>query len=103
MVPIKQELNGQSLPTAANSKLTISKGTYVFETYAIDKGESTHRNGKMDVYSKEGLNAGKHYTAIYKLENGLLTICYNLTGGDYPTKFDSAGDPMLFLCEFKKQ
>ena len=29
----------------------------------------------MDIYGREGVNAGKHFTAIYKMESDQLTIC----------------------------
>jgi uncharacterized protein (TIGR03067 family) len=103
-VPIKQELNGQDLPISQNSKLAIDGNQYTFETYgAVDKGDSTYGDGKMDTYSREGVNAGKHFKAIYKLEDGLLTVCYNLAGDSYPTRFDSTIGPVFFLCVFKRQ
>ena len=57
----------------------------------------------MDIYGKQGVNAGKHFTAIYKLENELLTICYNLRGDSYPAAFETKGKPTLFLSVFKKE
>ncbi len=56
----------------------------------------------MDIYGKEGVNTGKHFTAIYKIENGQLTICYNLLGNIYPEAFETKGKPMYFLSLFKK-
>jgi hypothetical protein len=55
----------------------------------------------MDIYGKEGVNTGKHFTAIYKLENNRLTICYNLAGDKYPELFDTKGRKQYFLCVFK--
>jgi uncharacterized protein (TIGR03067 family) len=57
----------------------------------------------MDILGKEGVNSGKHFTAIYKLENDQLTICYNLSGDAYPAAFDTKGQPKYFMCVFKKQ
>ena len=56
----------------------------------------------MDIYGKEGVNSGKHFTAIYKFEEGLLTICYNLSGDRYPEAFETKGKPMYFLSVFKR-
>ncbi|MEZ5013430.1 MAG: hypothetical protein R2794_04000 [Chitinophagales bacterium] len=55
---------------------------------------------KMDIYGKEGPNAGKHFTCIYHLENGKLSICYNLMGDGYPEGYDTSLNPMYFLSEF---
>ena len=57
----------------------------------------------MDIYGKEGINAGKHFTAIYKYQNNQLTICYNLKGDSYPTAFETSAGPTLFLSVFQKE
>ena len=59
--------------------------------------------GKMDIYGKEGVNTGKHFTAIYKLEKDEMTICYNLAGDSYPLDFETKSRPTLFLSVFKKE
>ncbi|MBV9989642.1 MAG: TIGR03067 domain-containing protein [Chitinophagaceae bacterium] len=103
-LPIKQEFSGTALPPASFEKesLVISNSTYVFTAESVDKGEARYADGKMDIYGKEGVNAGKHFTAIYKLEDGQLYICYNLKGDAYPESFDTKGKPLHFLSVFKK-
>ena len=103
-MPVKQEMGGTLLPKAAfeNQKLIISDSTYTFIAESIDKGVVKYRDDKMDIYGKEGVNAGKHFTAIYKFENEQLTICYNLSGDSYPETFETKGKPMYFLSVFKK-
>jgi len=104
-IPVKQELGGTSLPTAAfeKQKLIIKDSTYVFSAESVDKGVVKYSSDKMDIYGKEGVNTGKHFTAIYKLGNGELTICYNLKGDNYPEAFETKGIPMYFLSVFKKE
>ncbi len=104
-MPGKQEMGGALLPKAAfeNQKLIISDSTYTFIAESIDKGVVKYRDDKMDIYGKEGVNAGKHFTALYKFENGQLTICYNLKGDSYPGTFETKGKPMYFLSVFKKE
>ena len=103
-VPARQELGGTLLPIVVfeNQKLIINDSTYTFSAESIDKGVVKYSNDKMDIYGKEGVNAGKHFTAIYKDENGQLTICYNLKGDNYPETFETKGKPMSFLSVFKK-
>jgi uncharacterized protein (TIGR03067 family) len=103
-IPISQEIGGAVLPSSAFEKqnLSISDSTYTFIAESVDKGVARYGDGKMDIYGKEGVNTGKHFTAIYKLENEQLTICYNLKGDSYPATFDTKGKPMYFLCVFKK-
>ena len=103
-VPIQQEMGGTSFPKAAfeSQKLIISDSTYTVIAESIDKGVVQYRDDKMDIYGKEGVNTGKHFTAIYKYENEQLTICYNLSGNGYPEAFETKGKPMYFLSVFKK-
>ena len=111
-VPIKQEFGGTSLPKAAfeKQKLILIDSTYTLHAESIDKGVVKYSGDKMDIYGKEGVNTGKHFTAIYKYENlatgqagGQLTICYNLKGDSYPETFDTRGNPMYFLSVFNKE
>jgi len=111
-VPVKQEISGTVLPKAAfeNQKLMISDSNYIFTAESVDKGVVRYSNDKMDIYGKEGVNAGKHFTAIYKFENlptgqtgGELIICYNLKGDSYPEAFETKGKPTFFLSVFKKE
>ncbi len=111
-IPMKQEIGGKELPTIvfAKQKLIISDSTYTFTAESIDKGIVKYKDDKMDIYGKEGVNAGKHFTAIYKYESlpegqagEQLTICYNLSGDSYPDAFETKSKPTLFLSVFKKE
>src|SRR5262245_54930798 len=68
-IPVKEEIGGTMLPASAfeKQKLIISDSNYTFTAESVDKGIARYANGKMDIYGKEGVNAGKHFTAIYKL------------------------------------
>ena len=103
-VPIRQELGGASLPKAAfeKQKLIITDSAYTVFAESVDKGVVTYRDGQMDIYGKDGVNAGKHFTAIYAYEDELLTVCYNLSGDGYPKGFDTKGNRSLFLSVFKR-
>ena len=104
-VPIKQEIGGTMLPEAAfkTQKLIISDSNYTFSAESVDKGVVKYRDNKMDIYGKEGVNAGKHFTAIYRFDSEQLTICYNLAGDSYPEAFETKSKRTLFLCVFKKE
>ena len=103
-MPVKQEIGGTALPDEAlkNQKLIILDNTYTVIADNIDKGIVKYQGNKMDIYSNEGANKGKHFTAIFKYETGLLTICYNLKGDSYPEVFETKGKPLFFLSVFKK-
>jgi uncharacterized protein (TIGR03067 family) len=103
-IPVQQEIGGKQLPQSIFEKQTliIHDTTYTFTAESLDNGVLKYSNGKMDIYGKEGVNAGKHFTAIYKLENEQLTICYNLKGDSYPQAFETTSKPTLFISTFKK-
>ena len=103
-VPVKEEIAGTVLPPAAfeKQKLVINDSTYTFTAESVDKGVLSYSGNKIDIYGREGVNTGKHFTAIYKYENEQLTICYNLAGNGYPEAFETTGKPTLFLYVFKK-
>jgi uncharacterized protein (TIGR03067 family) len=104
-VPIKQEIGGKILEKTAfeNQKLIINDSIYTVIAESTDKGVVRNRGNKMDIYGKEGVNAGKHFTAIYKYNNMQLTICYNLLGDSYPEEFETKSKPTLFLSIFQKE
>jgi len=105
-IPVKQETAGKELPKAVyeKQKLVIIDSNYIFTAESVDKGIVKYAgDDKMDIYGKEGINTGKHFTAIYKFENEQLTICYNLAGDSYPDAFETKSKPTLFLSVFKKQ
>jgi uncharacterized protein (TIGR03067 family) len=103
--PVREEFGGSELPPASfeKQKLTIIDSNYIFIAESVDKGIARYKDGKMDIYGKEGVNIGKHFTAIYKFENELLLICYNLSGDKYPEAFETKGKPTYFLSTFKKE
>jgi uncharacterized protein (TIGR03067 family) len=104
-LPVQQEMGGKAIPATlfANQKLILSDTNYTFIAESIDKGVVKINGNKMDIYGKEGANAGNQFKAIYKLENEQLTICYNLGGEIYPATFESIGNPVYFLSVFKRE
>ncbi len=104
-LPVKQEIGGKLLPGAAfeTQKLIINDSTYIVVAESVDKGLIRYTENKMDIYGKDGINAGKHFKAIYKFENEQLTICYNLAGNNYPEAFETKSKPYLFISVFKKE
>lgn len=104
-IPIRQEMAGQELPMSffQTQKLIIQDSAYVLIAENIDKGTLNYENGKMDIYGEEGENIGNHFTALYKLEDNILTIVYNLTGGSYPEAFETQSKETLFLSVFRKE
>ncbi len=103
--PQRQEIGGAQLPASfyQKQKMVLTDSVYVVAAESVDKGVARYANGKMDIYGREGVNQGKHFTAIYRLENHELMICYDLSGESYPGSFDTKGHPNYFLSIFHKE
>ena len=104
-IPVSEEIGGMVLPPAAfaQQKLQLLDSTYTMTAESVDKGTVTINGNKMDIHGKEGVNTGKHFTAIWKFENETLTICYNLAGTGYPESFESKGQKMFFMASFRRE
>ncbi|MBI3512249.1 MAG: hypothetical protein HY064_16435 [Bacteroidetes bacterium] len=104
-IPTKQEMGGAELPhsTFKIEVLVLTDSNYVFTAESVDKGIVKYTDNKMDVYGKDGVNSGKHFAAIYKVENNVLTVCYNLAGDKYPDAYETKSNPMYFLSVYKKK
>jgi len=104
-VPVKLEMGGQLLPPGSfeKQKLIINDSAYTFIAESVDKGVVTYKDDKLDIYGRDGVNKGKHFTAIYKFENEQLIICYNLAGDVYPATYETKDKPMYFLATFKRE
>jgi len=104
-IPVRQAIGGEELPAAGfeKNRLIILDRNYTYTAESVDKGTLKFNGDKLDIYGKEGVNKGRHFPTIYKYENGLLTICYNLAGENYPESFETAGKASLFIAVFKKE
>jgi uncharacterized protein (TIGR03067 family) len=104
-IPITAMLSGIDFPVSnfGSAKLQLTKDTYDF---AGDKGTYTlfpeATPPKMDIVGTEGPNQGKTIPAIYKLEGGVLTICYQLGNGERPTEFVSPPGMRILLVSYKQ-
>ncbi len=104
-IPVSQEIAGHAIPAVAFEKqsLELQDSTYTFTAESVDKGVVQLNGNNMDIYGREGVNKGNHITALYKIENDQLTICYNLMGTDYPKAFETKSNPSYFLSVFKRK
>lgn len=104
-IPVQQELGGKELPPVAfaGQKLILQDSNYTVSAEHIDKGVVIYHGNKMDIFSREGANAGKQFKAVFKIDSVLMTVCYDLSGKDYPEKFSTKGKPLYFLAVFKRE
>ena len=90
----------------AFKSFVIKDGTIEFEVMdKTEKGKFTtdakQKPAHIDVTPGTGPDAGKTMKGIYKVENGVLTICVN-HGDDRPKDFDAKGDEVVKIVLEKK-
>lgn len=69
-IPVSLEIAGKPLPPAsfANQLLELADSYYLFVAESEDRGIVRYAPvNQMDIYGREGVNKGKHFSAIYKL------------------------------------
>ena len=111
--PFKAELGGESLPDAVIQAmtLTLTADTYATTiaggqgsdrgTYMIDEEANPKR---LTITSTNGANKGKSQLAIYEItEDGVLRICYDLAGKDFPEEFKTGQGTQRFLAAYRRQ
>jgi len=122
--PVYEEIAGNPLPGAAFSsqEMVLADSLYTVKAESVDKGIVKYMGNKMDIYGRAGVNEGKHFRAIFKINDGQgdelskgkpgmnengnkgsgerLTICYNLSGDVYPEEFSTKGKAMYFMAVF---
>lgn len=103
------EMAGNAFPEQLikTMSLTMKEGRYtVMVGQAKDEGTAKINSSKspktMEITGTDGPNKGKTLLAIYKIDGDSLTICYDLSGKEYPSEFKTKPDTRLFLVEYKK-
>ncbi len=104
-IPIEAEMGGNKMAAGALSsfELAIRNGTYEVPG---DVGKIELKDGDppaMDVIGTDGPNKGKTYPAIYRLDEDLLTICYDLSGKERPKAFATEAGTKQFLVKYKRK
>lgn len=70
------------------------RGTYTMDATSKPKG--------ITITGTEGPNRGKTFPAIYELKDDTLRICYNLSGGKWPTEFKSFAGTKLYFATYNR-
>ena len=105
----KGVVGGNSLPEAAvkGIRLELTDGKYTLTgAESPDEGTWKLHPGKkplgLDVKGTDGPNKGKTFLAICQLNGDKMKVCYDLSGKERPTKFESKKNTLLFLAEYKR-
>lgn len=112
-VVTKAEAGGTELPKEFFAEIVLTIDGDKYKVEGIPEGtqsglltiDATKDIKEMSIEPKEGPNADKPVKAIYKLEEGKLSICYDLTGQAFPKEFktEANGPQLLIVYEAKKE
>ena len=110
---VEAVLGGAPVPQQVLEKITLKITGDKYEVEVGDEGNGDKGVTKLDtgatpkrihITSTEGANKGKTFLAIYEfISADSFRICYDLSGSNYPAKFESAKDTMLYLVTYERQ
>ena len=109
-LPSAAELGGKKFPDKVRKtiKLVVRGDRYTVTLgKKVDKGtiksNPSAKPKALDITGTEGPNKGKTILAIYERDGDTLRICYDLSGKNRPTEFETRADTQLFLVTYKRQ
>jgi micrococcal nuclease len=109
--PVTAVLGGQEFPKPVLDSIVLK---ITGEQYAVtvngtpDKGscvvDTSNTPHRMTITGKVGPNQGKTLLAIFEVTGeGILRVCYDLTGKEFPTEFKAPAGTMHYLVEYRKE
>lgn len=104
-------VNGTKFPPSLVNTTTLRLDGENYEVESggkPDKGtciqDLTTSPYRMKISSVEGANAGKTILAIFEMPNeATLRVCYDLTGSDFPTAYESTSENGYFAVVYSRQ
>jgi uncharacterized protein (TIGR03067 family) len=101
----KAALGGQDMSESLKTfVLTIEEGKYKLLTDAGTLAIEPDKKPKvMTIKGTDGPNKGKTIPAIYEIDKDALTICYDLSGKEPPTAFESKAGTKILLVSYKRE
>jgi len=102
---------GTPFPSAVTESISLIVTGDVYEVMVggkSDKGKCKtdleRSPNRMTITGTDGPNAGKTYLAIFDFPSvEEMRVCYDLTGTEYPTVFDSTAKNGLFLVNYSRK
>lgn len=109
--PVTAVMGGREFPKEVRESIVLKldgdqysvtvNGTPDKGTCTIDDSLTPHR---MTITGTVGPNQGKTLLAIFEVsEKGLLRVCYDLSGKEFPQEFKSPAGTMQYLVEYRKE
>ena len=108
--PVKAELAGQPMPEAVLKTISLKLHQGIYEVFVAgqpDKGtysvNASTKPRSMTIKGTEGPNQGKTFPAIFEITNGMLRVCYDLSGKKRPSEFKTLEGTQLYLVDYRRK
>ncbi|MBL8814078.1 MAG: thermonuclease family protein [Planctomycetaceae bacterium] len=109
--PVSAVLGGRDFPKEVRESIVLKlsgdqysvtvNGTPDKGTCTIDRTVTPHQ---MTIKGTVGPNQGKTLLAIFEIsDKGLLRVCYDLSGKEFPKEFKSPSGTTQYLVEYRKE
>lgn len=103
-------LEGNPFPSAVTESISLTITGDQYEVMVGDKPDkgtcsidADHTPNRMKINGTEGPNTGKTFLAIFDFPNAdEMRVCYDLSGSEYPTEFESTAENGLYLVDYSR-
>ena len=111
-VPVGAWVDGEVVPIAELrvARLVLAAGAWRIEDQArtvVDRGDylldASTSPIALDLVGREGPNAGRVFQAIVEIDGDLMTVCYDLDGGERPSSTDPQPDLLLLTITYVRE
>ncbi|MCU0758909.1 MAG: TIGR03067 domain-containing protein [Steroidobacteraceae bacterium] len=77
------------------TRTPVDRGDYVLDATACPKS--------LDLIGRDGPNAGRTFRAIVEVDGDLMTLCYDLDGGERPISTEPQEDVLLLTITYARE
>jgi uncharacterized protein (TIGR03067 family) len=102
---VSTTINGEQ--PSADVQWIVNGDHYTIVVNQVRQGDPYHftldpANGRIIIKQASKGPHSRSLKGIYKISADTLTVCYDLTGSDYPTSFDAGPGSRRLLYEFRR-
>jgi uncharacterized protein (TIGR03067 family) len=110
-VPVKGEFNGKPVEDPVLKSIVLKIEDDKYEVVISGEEQTDRGTFKLDakaqpkaltLTSLKGPNEGKTIPAIYEIKDGVLRVCYDMSGAGHPKEFKTMPFTVLYLLTYER-